>query len=77
MFILCILFQFKVKQKLVGHTEPVTSLDATYVPVGDQGEQFYRTVIVSSSVDSSVKVWRRKPGSGQFCTITITTSCVF
>lgn len=60
-------FQFKVKQKLCGHTAPVTSLDAQYVPLGaenSQGTQQCRTVVVSSSVDSTVKIWKREPDKG-------------
>ncbi|XP_053373737.1 elongator complex protein 2-like [Mercenaria mercenaria] len=52
-----------VRQILVGHSAPVTALDALYVTSGNgessQGKQLCRTVIVTASVDSTVKIWTR------------------
>ncbi|XP_052803085.1 elongator complex protein 2-like [Mya arenaria] len=53
---------YTMKQKLTGHNGPITTLDAAYIlpenEESNQGEQLC-TVIVSASVDSSVKIWRR------------------
>jgi len=50
---------------LIGHTASVTSLDAVYVTGGGkQGGQLCRSVVVTSSVDSSVRIWRRDSGQG-------------
>jgi len=60
--------QYKITQKLVGHTGPITALEAAYVPsTGElkQGAQL-SAVIVTASVDSSVKIWRRTNEEGTF-----------
>ena len=57
-------FQLRVKQILSGHTGPVTAVEACHIS-GPNGEsQNDRTVLVTASADSSVKIWRRNGQGG-------------
>ena len=52
-----------------GHAGPVTAVDALYIPTNGGGdvhrnEVASRTVVVTASVDSTVKVWTRSEGQG-------------
>ena len=63
-----IYFQYKARQVLVGHSAPVTALEAMYVCADNEemgkGKQLLKTVIISASVDSTVKIWTRFPDQG-------------
>ena len=66
--IIVISLQYKITQKLEGHAGPITALEAAYVPSTEelkQGAQL-SAVIVTASVDSSVKIWRRTNEEGTF-----------
>ncbi|KAL4222137.1 Elongator subunit elp2 [Mactra antiquata] len=54
--------QYTASQVLTGHSAPVTAIDVINVPLSEkqcEGKQLLKTVIVSASVDSTVKIWTR------------------
>jgi hypothetical protein len=61
-------FQYKAVQVLIGHSAPVTALEAVYVCAesdkSGQGRQLSKTILITASVDSTVKVWTRLPDQG-------------
>ncbi|XP_060597873.1 elongator complex protein 2-like [Ruditapes philippinarum] len=56
---------YKAVQVLIGHSAPVTALEAVYVCAesdkSGQGRQLSKTILITASVDSTVKVWTRLP----------------
>ena len=67
LWLISFLFQFQATQVLSGHTGPVTAISAINVPVDTEATaaMSYRTVIVTASVDSSVKFWTRSLDQGK------------
>lgn len=55
------LLKFSVAAVLKGHAGPVTSVDALTLPAQS------RTIIITTSTDSSVKIWEKRENKGEFC----------
>ncbi|CAH1788294.1 unnamed protein product [Owenia fusiformis] len=57
--------QFERNCTLIGHTGPVNAIDTLY----SETKEGARTLVVSASSDSTVKIWERKPDCGEFTCI--------
>lgn len=55
--------QWKVSFVLEGHQGAVNAVAAVILPVSDNSRAT-RTIIVSASADSSVRIWERKQTEG-------------
>ncbi|CAH1244984.1 ELP2 [Branchiostoma lanceolatum] len=64
--------KFKVMSVLRGHSAAVTIAEAMYVPTSNKDEFF--TLLATSSVDSTVRIWEKKQGSDEV-TCLQTVSC--
>ncbi|XP_070565909.1 elongator complex protein 2-like [Ptychodera flava] len=59
--------EYKPVAALTGHSSAVTALDAIYLPNDeDKLSEIPACLLATTSVDSTVKIWRRKDGEDQF-----------